>query len=45
MQTLHAHLAYMLRYVGHALSVNARAQRPGPPAKAAGAKNATAAAR
>jgi enterochelin esterase-like enzyme len=45
MQTLHAHLAHMLRYVGSALAENAGAQSPGSPTAAGAAKHATAAAR
>jgi enterochelin esterase-like enzyme len=45
MQTLHAHLAHMLRFAGGALAENARAQAAGSPAATAGARNTTAAAR
>jgi enterochelin esterase-like enzyme len=45
METLHAHLAHMLRYAGGALAQNARAQAAGSHAATAGARNTTAAAR
>jgi enterochelin esterase-like enzyme len=45
MQTLHAHLAHMLRYAGGALGENARAQAAGAPRATAGARSATAAGR
>jgi enterochelin esterase-like enzyme len=45
MQTLHAHLAHMLRYVGGALAENAAAHGTGARADGAAAKHATAAAR
>ena len=43
METLHAHLAHMLRYVGSALADNARAQRARSSVKAAGARSTSAA--
>jgi enterochelin esterase-like enzyme len=45
MQTLHAHLAHMLRYVGSALAENAAAPGAGVRARGAAVKHATAAAR